>query len=337
MIYKQELIAKDLFQGLQEYFNSFEETVQISIDGVGVHWNCNVVLGQKQCKVSCFEGSLSLNHAAEYLIEYIDNSKQEIWGRIYDKNQTIESIKDWISGENLSVLYERYDFIDEEKRAMKNIDKDITNLFPELKNTIRNIKRDICDSYSYEIISKNRNCKLTLIEPSQFSFYVDETKLFEPKLDFPQLAEIIKLWLVDELMPSKIEAKFEDLDLGELAKYYEKGKLIEGEFIRSWDFIEEFYGRTENGNYAINFIKTIMDKGFTKTLRAGQSLYSFILSRSRRWGLREEQKCIIFQFNFKILSMKMYNIDNKMFYFDKIEYNTEIENALKDLEREAIN
>jgi hypothetical protein len=70
---------------------------------------------------------------------------------------------------------------------------------------------------------------------------------------------------------------------------------IELDFKKSWDDIEEFYIDlfTHKGwDYVKpiqNVIKLLRTLGYDKLLRAGQSIYMLVLSRSRHWGLRNEQ------------------------------------------------
>jgi len=42
-------------------------------------------------------------------------------------------------------------------------------------------------------------------------------------------------------MPSTMRTEFPWLSIGDLADYYEKGDPVEGEFIKSWDWMQQFY------------------------------------------------------------------------------------------------
>ena len=117
-----------------------------------------------------------------------------------------------------------------------------------------------------------------------------------------------------------------------------KGNGVEGEFILSWDRIEEFYDELElsRKNEIKGLIKLMRKKGFEKTLRAGQSLYTLVLSRSRRHGLRENQASISFSFTFIESAMEVQTQKGERITFDKIEYNDTIDRFLKTLEQENI-
>lgn len=75
----------------------------------------------------------------------------------------------------------------------------------------------------------------------------------------------------------------------------EKRVEIEAEFLKSWDKIEEFYSDLfsyKGWDYTkpiMPVISQLRSMGYDKTLRAGQSLYTFVLSRSRNWGLKDDQ------------------------------------------------
>ena len=77
-----------------------------------------------------------------------------------------------------------------------------------------------------------------------------------------------------------------------------KNSNIEQEFISSWVRIEMFYAKgnfVQKGNI-LNMISQMRQHGYDKTLRAGQGMYDFILSRSKQHGLRLEQPRIVFNF-----------------------------------------
>src|SRR5436190_23924419 len=88
--------------------------------------------------------------------------------------------------------------------------------------------------------------------------------------------------------------------VSEIAPYYEMGRAVEGESIFSWKWIEPFFRETlrkrPGVQHAGDLIAQMRAAGFERTLRAGQSLASLTLSRSRRHGLREDQPNISFVF-----------------------------------------
>ena len=76
-----------------------------------------------------------------------------------------------------------------------------------------------------------------------------------------------------------------------------ESKLTE-EFKQSWDDIEAFYSKYDDSDgKVLSWVQQMRAKGYDSIFRAGQSLYSLMLSRSAHYGLREQQPFIIFDFN----------------------------------------
>jgi hypothetical protein len=98
-------------------------------------------------------------------------------------------------------------------------------------------------------------------------------------------------------MLSILQAQFPEIELGELAKYYEKGEGIKGEFIESWNLTEEtcneLFSIDPNQyhfeKYSIRLIKEIRALKLDESLRIGTRLSYFILSRARRHIVTEKQ------------------------------------------------
>jgi hypothetical protein len=149
----------------------------------------------------------------------------------------------------------------------------------------------------------DRSCELAFygkneLPDAKFSWDDCELFRFQPD-DNSRLAAVLKRWICDRSPPSAMRNEFSWLQIGDLADYYEAGRPIEGEFIQSWDWMAKFYEDMDRpfATQAMEFMGEMRAKGYNKTLRAGQSMWSLILSRSRRHGLREESPCIHFWFH----------------------------------------
>ena len=84
------------------------------------------------------------------------------------------------------------------------------------------------------------------------------------------------------------------------------------------------------------FFETAMNRGFNKTLRAGTSLSTFIVSRSLNHGLRDEQPCIaIFFAHNRIVGS--HNIEGETVEFTaKIEFDDTIDELFRRLEKQPL-
>ena len=145
-------------------------------------------------------------------------------------------------------------------------------------------------------------------------------------------------WLCDHAAPSALHREFPWLQLGKVARYYELGRGVEGEFIESWDRIEQFYREREFPPAAAvrAFVAEMRSRGYDRTLRAGQSLYNLMLSRSRRHGLRAGQPRIAFHFREQGMDVSVRMVTERTISVPGIELNAEVDALLKQLEAARI-
>jgi hypothetical protein len=153
------------------------------------------------------------------------------------------------------------------------------------------------------------------------------------------LADVLKKWLIDEIEPTKLENEYDWIEVGQLAKYYENGEGLKGEFIESWNSIEKFYERI-NENFTpkvLNLVRELREKGFDKKLRAGQSLYTFMLSRSKNHGLTQDQNFIAVTFRIDKDKMIVTGKENNELLVSKVKISDELEKLFENLAKEEIN
>jgi len=362
MIHKQEIYAKQLYQELQNKFhgrqnaitkilrlkknNESNSDIKISIEGAGVHWQCKVSKGKRQSITHCFDVDFTnLEYKGpDYLTRFETNGHDEASGRTFDMINTIEAVTIWLEGKTVEDLYSKFSFIDEDKRKLEGIKTDIINLYPQILNSsVKDVFEEKFSTLSsLWIKQESRSCRVYYygyeLNP-RYLFNWDDSLMFETlSSETDRMALLIKRWVVDNAIPSVLTNEFPEIKFGKLAEYYEQGNGIEGEFIMSWDSIEQFYDEInhEKKDEIFKLIRQIRSNGFDKTLRAGQSLYTLILSRSRRHGLKENQNSISFAFDFIKSAMEVGMQKGEKLVFDKIEYTDAIDRLLKSLEQEPI-
>src|SRR5207245_11075726 len=105
-------------------------------------------------------------------------------------------------------------------------------------------------------------------------------------------------------------------------------------FIESCDRIEQFYREMELPPAASvrAFVAEMRRHGFDRTLRAGQSLYTLMLSRSRRHGLRLGQPHIAFHFRDQEMDIFVKIVGERTISVSEIALSNEVEALLKQLE-----
>lgn len=215
---------------------------------------------------------------------------------------------------------------------------------PQISAIDFEIKQFSSNIYDVIFRSGERACKFIYfyderIDPN-LKFEWDQSFLFRVQSsEIAYLADLMSSWLCEQAMPSLMQQRFPELEIGELASYYEAGKPILGEFITSWNAIEQFYDTFE-GKFvpeAKALIAQMRSRGYDQKLRAGQSLWTLVLSRSRRHGLRRDQSSICFFFHEKSMSLHTSFGDEYLESdFGPIAFTTEVEEWLERLVREPI-
>lgn len=347
MKFNEEYIAENLYGNLKKYFSEKGKSIGLTKEGAGVHWNCNIELKDRKCIIHCFEHRHYENVKPEYLISFEESGTNLAWGRTHDIGETIQSSEDWINNQKVNDLYQKFEFVDWYKRRIQTIESQLLNHEPKLEQTERMLTSSwgsgLCNYY---ISYKDRSCELSGYGkevPISFKLKWDNCNLFEVRQDdLPLLAEVIRKWLVDEIKPSKLDNEYDWIDVGELAEYYERGEGVIGEFIESWNSIERFYNQLSDERQpfkigALKLIREMRKEGLDKEIRAGQSLFFFVLSRARRHGLETDQSYLSITFlgKNKMKVESNLDIENNEVEYD-VQYDGYVKEVIRKLLREKI-
>lgn len=218
-------------------------------------------------------------------------------GYATSSNDVVAAIFDWLSGKNVCELHVQHSFVDQSERALQALHDGSKRPHPMLDQ----FHEQTGDQLWYRNPKNSRSVWVFFYSGRDgFSaeFFWDECEMFMASVDDSQLlSRMLNRWICEEAAPSAMQREFIGVELAAVAPYYEAGNPIEGEFLTSWDGAEEVYRRL---NYplaekCLTFIAAAREAGYDKKLRAGTSLATFIVSRSRRYGLREEQPSIDFR------------------------------------------
>ena len=338
MKYPEEGHATKLHKALSRRFWKSAPPTELSVSGAGVHWNCEAHREISSCRIVCFD-----TRGAEYYTSFSRDSDEAATARTSSRKATIDAVADWLDGADLSALYAAYPFVDQRKRELTAIREQVIELRSELGGASAEIICEMADCYRLRFRGDSRSCEISFWGKNQYPdarFSWDDCQLFEFQADDNRhLAAVLSRWICDQAMPSAIRSEFPEIEIGELADFYEKGNPIEGEFITSWNWMERFYDDMDYDwvPLAKKLIFDMRGRGYDRTLRAGQSLWSLILSRSRRHGLREEQPAI--QFWFSDEGMGVHHTFDRIGSEPKpvaIELTDEIDRLLQRLQSEPI-
>lgn len=301
----QERYARHLYRELASSISADCPGTELNLSGLGVNWKCVISDAKRACVVHCFE-----NLGPEYLTIFEREGVEVATARTGSSERAVEAIRHWLTGEELSSLYDRFTFVDRKKRDLTHINESVLKSAPGLQNhsELQYLGSGLCQLW---FRNKDRSALIYFYGKDDHASVIchwDACSLFSFRAnDLSELGGVLKRWLCDNAMPSALRDEFSWLDIGELADYYERGKPIEGEFIDSWNRIEKFY---DNEHFVprvrvLQLICQLRQAEYDRTLRAGQSMYTLVLSRSRRHGLRIDQASIAFQFSWDVDAMKV--------------------------------
>ncbi|MEX2666280.1 hypothetical protein [Candidatus Uabimicrobium amorphum] len=226
---------------------------------------------------------------------------------------------------------------------MKNSQYVLTQIDHSIKANIPNINSkihsDVGGGYSLHFRADNQLCKVYFYKEDTSpyaAFYSDGNLLFDVQLnDYELLAKVLQRWVCDKATPSQIQSEFPWLHTATLSDYYDRDRAIENVFMESWDSIERFcneeYVRCKCDTVLLqDMVRNMRKSGYDRLLRAGTTLLSLGLSRSRRHGLREGQPCIWFEFNGVTMDVYAY-FTSTVLEKHPIKFTAEIEQLLQKL------
>ncbi len=344
-MFKEQKIAKTLLEEVKQYFGDSEIKPVIDLEGAGVHWYCNLKL--ENHKVSIYSCHISYHpdekgRTEEFIVSYFANDQEISSGRTSNRKELIESTKEWLCNKSKEHLY-KFDFVDLNLRKFQKLEREWINEFPDLANTSKVLENQGSGIVRYEISNDSRSCWSTGVGNHgevYFGFTWDGCTLFETETKRNETAEVLKRYLIDREAPSSLNKEFSWVPVNDLTNSYEKGEGIKGEFIESWKSIKRFYSgfpehSLPNKDKIIELINALINQGFDKTIRAGQSLTTLMLSKSRRHGLSEHQPFLAFEFRSE--SVHIHTEKGEIDQLDNIKINEKIVNLIKELEKEPIN
>jgi hypothetical protein len=199
-------------------------------------------------------------------------------------------------------IYNRFKFVDEHDRELARLKDVILEIVPGLESKA-SLEVKTLRFPCLWFRSGSRSVRLDFYGRNvlpDVEFHWDHSVLFSFQTDNESgLSAVLKRWLCDGAMPSAMRQEFPWIKIDELADFYEAGNPVEGEFFCSWNRIGDFYTNLvfPCKARAVLFIAQLRTAGYDRKIRAGQSLWMLVLSRSRRHGLRPDQACVRFEFS----------------------------------------
>lgn len=335
--FKEEVFARELQRTLSDRLARTlpdEFTVELSI--FGVHSHCVARSRSRRCHVGRFE-------SGEYHIDFGSQPAPKsrfdtlASGRTTSEAEVLDAVSAWLGCAALHDLYAAFAFVDRPRRALERLEVLLLRLRPGLRSLTHELQHEVLDYLWFK--SPQRSCRVSFYGKNEHPdalFHWDECELFAFRVTEPELlAAVLERWLCDGAPPSALRREFPWLEIGKLADFYEAGKPLEGEFLESWGWIEGFYEDHPQRDAVLQFIEALRDEGYDSVLRAGQSMWSFIVSRSRRHGLRQGQPHIVFDFVGEELVMRIWDSARPV-RLPRAELTPQVDAALRRLAETAI-
>jgi hypothetical protein len=299
MKFPEEDYAKRLHDVLER--RSMFRTVpfRITVCGAGVNWRCEGSSDNRTVVVHCF----NVKQEPEYYAEFRADGQVAATARTPTQHQVVAATFDWLEGKSVAELHAEYQIVDGHRRALEAVEDSLLKSASSLANVSRRMQPLVCDLHELWFESGDRDVKVSFYGKSptaDFTFRWDQCAMSETRLDnLPMVAQAIESWLVRRASPAEMRRRFPAIAISKVADFYAEERPIEGEFLQSWDKIEEFYKREgwRGQRNAASFVAALRHAGYDHTLRAGQSMFTLMVSRSRRHGLRNSQPHIQFWFS----------------------------------------
>ncbi len=299
-VYPEEIYANELYERLQKEPFVSELNAKLTVSGVGVHWHCTASTDDVFSEIYCFDEGA---YGPQYLTFFKSRDETEAVLRTNSIVETVSSVSTWLHFSDVEILYKKHPSVDESKRNLTNLHRIIVRLAPTLaQETEHKLTSSGDDFYELSFLRENRSCIISAADHFQnhlVSFKEDQVQICSFREKDPDIiVQALSCWLIERLSPAVLGRNFEGLIFSEVAIYYEIGRPVIGEFIQSWGAMEGFFlsNRSLESAQAYVLLTKLRAAGYDTTLRAGQSLMTLILSRSRRHGLQKGQPCIYIDF-----------------------------------------
>lgn len=284
--------------------------------------------------------------SANYLGEELDS--QEILVRIIEYEEIIEmgytfSIRqviglviDWLSRGKYQVIYKKYEFLGGQLRSKKDFKNRLLREAPEFKKLMR--FENVLEKGKRSCIIESDKRSLT----GECSFLFQQIRIFRVRnIDIGRLSLMMKNWLEKEWSPKRMKRKYSEIGLLrylELFHWWNRPSEQKMIYLRDWEKIEDFYReRFIDSTRIISFLEEIKNLGYTEHLRPGTSMESLMISRSKNYGLRRDQKSITLNFLQRKPSLQLVTIAGVQMEFEEIEFNSQIDKEFQKLLGEPIN
>lgn len=270
----------------------------------------------------------------QILINLKEFKSDKGFGFTNSRNEAIKLAINWLSyKQSYQEIYQQFHFLGGSKRHTKDLKSRIS------EETLK--YKDQLEKESFKLEKDDRSVLLTTTNfygsNKILVFYYREIKVFEYEPDDVKLLIVIlEAWLEHKWSPERIQENFKGIERVRHKELFMKWKWINRRkirFIKSWDGAESHY----EDQVVRTFIDELRSNNYDHKTRAGNVLGRLVISRSKEYGLRTDQKSMSFDFNETGPNLTINMVDGRRLNFEEIQYNDVIQKECQRLLKEPIN
>ncbi len=320
--FARELHAKLLAAGLAS-----------RLSGVGVHWHCSVGDEDHHSKTDCFGAQ-----GAEYLSEFVDRVGTA-WARTKELRLAVSTIVRWSQGASVADLIAEFEHVEERRRKLERLVEAASRVDPDLAAIATSMTHRGCDLYELSWSASDRSIDIRSNADTFVAFFRwQDGVVARWTVRTEDLPRLLRSWLITRIGAVELESCLPDGEMRPVARHYDQGEFLLGDFLASWGEIEEFYADMHfaEARLAEQLVARLRAHHFDRTLRAGQSLLTLLLSRARRHGLRRGQPFVSIGFSGSKVRATLEPEGALVSESQGPEPTPELIRALRDLESRAV-
>ena len=275
-------------------------TADIGTEGENRYWFVVAGAGPRSVRVHCQRGVMVCGRGGyeavdgpDYSVAFRSDDEAVHWLRTESVAEAADAIAAWLLGRDEDAFLAGHPRVDRQSRGLDALREQIRT------KAGRDVRLDASRSFArLECAEGPRSCRVQFLGR-------DETPTAELRWDDavlatleagPDFAAVADDWL-DGMSPSRMRPAHPNVPFLPLADFYEQGRRAEGEFSQSWTAMETFVRQDGFPAAAAGVLAELRRRGYDRRLRAGQSLWSILLSRSRRHGMRPDHTFVGLSFD----------------------------------------
>lgn len=321
-VFEEETIARNLFSFLSETFEQASPVPEIEVEGGGVHWQVNVSVTSRGCRVHCFHygdspGDLHLGprgnvhlrnvetappppayEGPEYLVCFTEGGGDAAEGRTTQPAEVASCLEQWLLKESApDEIYRAFPFVDRNRRAQRALAAVIDSRLADVGSTVRTTaEQDYGGDVGIElwIYADKKSCRVAPahhLDAVGCAFLSLGTQLANVTLETAsETATAVEMWVHQSLSLDELQQQITNLQLASFAKEFERGEIANWHWSNVLVQAREEVERGDDGvlAYYLPVLERIVENPTTKRFFSFTSLNRLCFSRCSHFPFATE-------------------------------------------------